>query len=224
MIDVLYTPDIDMQADMVIVGGGAILTNAGMIKTIENVLSRIRYQSLVIWGVGKAPNLGDDVIGRARLWGVRDWNSTNPDDNAHWVPCVSCLHPDLLDLRKSTPTQDFLAVNHWKRRPVNLPVEFTSITNKPNTIDAVMRAIAAHRYIITSSYHAAYWGILMNRRVMIVSAPWQEKLETFKWAVPQSTEFTWSLLDQTKNYPDSLAEAREINQAFANQVKLIASP
>lgn len=222
LIDVHYAHSLDMSVDTVFVGGGAILTSASMINNIRNVLDNVKYKNLVIWGASKAKNLADDIVDKATTWGLRDWNQDGNND--HWLPCVSCLHPRLLELRKTAATRDFLVINHWKRAEVNLPIEFTSIKNKPSTIDTVLEAIAAHRFIITSSYHAAYWGILMNRRVIIVSSPWQGKLETFKWTVPQSTKFSWELLDSSVNYPDAFGEAVTTNRSFMNQVDTIASP
>lgn len=216
--------ELDMRVDVIVVGGGALLTNDRMIQNIELVLDRVQHRHLVVWGVGKAAGKGEEILARANLWGIRDW--FDDSDNAKWVPCVSCLHTLLQNTRKIQASRDFLVIDHWKRQQIAHPGrDITRIKNNPQTMEVMVQEILRHRWVITSSYHAAYWAILLNREVAIVSAPWQSKLDTFKWKVPCAEEFSWKLLDRTQPYPDALDEAIHANADFMRKYdNLIASP
>jgi hypothetical protein len=49
------------------------------------------------------------------------------------------------------------------------------MTNVDGTIEESVRFLASGRSIITSSYHGAYWGMLLGRRVHVIS--WGSKFD-----------------------------------------------
>jgi hypothetical protein len=208
--------DLDIEVDFVIVGGGAVLQNHKFVSNLLRMLNQVRYKHLVIWGAGHNPDLAAPVLEKSSLWGVREQIDGN--SNNTWVPCVSGTHLVFRDLERHAATKDFLIIDHWKRKPIGINANATRITNNPADMINVVQTIADHRYILTSSYHAAYWAVLMKRRVVFVSNPWQDKLKYFKWSVPQAEQFTWDLLDQTEIYHDAIDVAVQGNHDFRQRV------
>jgi hypothetical protein len=214
-LDLMWHCDLDIEVDFVVVGGGAVLQNHKFVGTLLQMLSQIRYKHLVIWGAGHDPDLAAPVLEKSSLWGVREYAD---DSNDTWVPCVSGTHRVFRDLRKHQATKDFLIINHWKRKAITINANATRIKNNPADMINVVQAIANHRYILTSSYHAAYWAVLMKRRVVFVSDPWHNKLKNFRWSVPQAEQFTWDLLDQTEIYHDAIDIVGRANHDFRQRV------
>ena len=149
--------------------------------------------------------------------GVREW-SEDPEWQQTWVPCASAYHCALPRLRKSRPTQDWLIVDHWKRRRIQFPLSATRISNYGTPMQAILEAIAGHHFVLTSSYHAAYWATLLNRRVVFCSRPWTPKVCQSRWPVPAAETFSWAMLDHAGRYPTALEEALAANRAFHRQV------
>ena len=218
-MDLMWHCDIDMEVDVVVVGGGAVLQNSSFVNTLLNTLDKIRYRHLVVWGAGHDTEISASVQEKSSLWGVREWVD---DTSETWVPCVSGTHRVFREFKKHKVTKDFLIIDHWKRKPISISAGVTRITNNPADMMQMVQAIADHRYVITSSYHAAYWAVLMKRRVVFVSDPWHDKLQHFRWTVPQAEKFTWDLLDQTQIHHDALDLVGQINHDFRQRVYNLA--
>ena len=216
-MDIMWHCDIDIEVDFVVVGGGAVLQNPKFVNTLLTTLNSIRYKHLVVWGAGHNLDVAAPVIQKSSLCGVREWMD-DIGNNYTWVPCVSGTHRIFRDLGKHTATKDFLVIDHWKRKAISIDANATRISNNPADMTNIVQAIADHRYVITSSYHAAYWAVLMKRRVVFVSNPWHDKLQNFRWSVPQAEQFTWHLLDQTEIYADALDLVGQTNHDFRQRV------
>lgn len=213
-VDMVAKVDLDINVDFVFVGGGDILANQKFTNRLLASLSGIRFRHLVVWGAGHLPDISEPVREQASLWGVRE---QGPDMDA-WVPCVSGTEPEIQGHSSKQALRDFLIVDHWKRRPIYIDADHTRITNNPSTLSSMLQAMADHRYVITSSYHAVYWATLLKRRAVFVSDPWQEKLRDVAWPVPTAQTFSWALLDQTQVYTDALDQVLEANQKFRQRV------
>jgi hypothetical protein len=95
-------------------------------------------------------------------------------------------------------------------------------SNLNKSFENVISILAEAEVVLTSSYHAAYWAILLGRRVVVV--PWSTKFLQFRWPV----EFAFDLdgvsnaIKNSRKFPDALEESRTANIAFAHDVsKLI---
>jgi hypothetical protein len=202
------------QFDNVIVGGGAFPNKFA--SSVKKFLQNQTIKNFVIWGTGweiNDPEL-DDLARSAQLLGIREWLPNTAYEN-NWVPCVSVLHPCIEKGLKVLPTKNFLIIDHWKRQKIEFgALDHTRISNKPNSIHQVVEAIADHRWVITSSYHGAYWSILLNKRVIFISNPWIPKCATLKYHIPQAENFNFDLLDLSQKYPDAYEECRQVNLEF----------
>jgi hypothetical protein len=200
--------------DNVVVGGGGMANK--FVSSLEPFFEQQTIKNLVIWGVGwEVDNLGlDRLAQKATLLGIREWLPNTPYQHA-WVPCVSVLHPCIEKSLSVIPTKNFLIIDHWKRNPIDFNgLDHTRITNRSNDIAPIIETIADHRWVITSSYHGAYWSILLNKRVIFVSDPWMAKCNTLKYPIPYGEHFSWDLLDQTQKYPNAYEECRQVNLYF----------
>jgi hypothetical protein len=151
-------------------------------------------------------------LDRFDLVGLRDW-----DVGARWVPCASCLHPALDRHRDDPPRHELVFADHPKFFAIEAG-RAPKLSNLENDIDTLVAFIASGRSVVTSSYHVAYWGVLLGRRVVV--APWSTKFLRFKWPVELAADLDGLShhLARARAYPEALAEARAANLAFAADV------
>jgi hypothetical protein len=144
--------------------------------------------------------------------GVRDHGTA-----FDWVPCVSCMDSRLDHYRNIAPEHPLVAIDH----PDFCKIELNRIprfSNIGNNFDSILSFIASGETVLCASYHAAYWAILMGRKVVVV--PWSEKFLRFKQTVPACSD-SGELQDCIKRsirHPEALKECRESNLAFASKV------
>jgi exopolysaccharide biosynthesis predicted pyruvyltransferase EpsI len=67
--------------------------------------------------------------------------------------------------------------------------------NSGSNIDHTIELLGSANIIITNSYHGAYWGTLLKKRVIVVS-PWSSKFFALRHQVP--------LIDKTDNWTDAI--------------------
>ena len=215
LVDYSFLPNLSgWEFDNVIIGGGGMANK--FVTHIKDFLHSCTIKNVVIWGVGWEVNNPalDDLAKSATMLGIREWLPDSVYKN-YWVPCVSVLHPSIEKSLKILPTKNFLIIDHWKRQKIAFDgLEHTRISNRSHSMHTVIETIADHRSIITSSYHGAYWGILLNKRVIFVSDPWMAKCATLKYKIPQAENFSFDLLDAAEKYPDAFEECRQANLTF----------
>ena len=137
---------------------------------IKNSLNRYkaffeeRYRLLISKNI--YTKIENSILQESAKVGVRDYQT-----NFDILPCSSCLHPIFDELLKDSPDQnckvgifghsDFLQINQF---PGSKNYEYIG-----KEINFVVRAIASCSSIVTSSYHCAYWGMLLGKKVSIRS-------------------------------------------------------
>jgi hypothetical protein len=230
-----------------ILGGGGLLFPR-FLNNIAQLLVEKKDTKIIAWGVGQqvygkvngafqafdyAPYLNNfDLIG------IRDFDLFHS-----WVPCASCMHPAFDKPR--TIQHEFVVFSHKK---FQLAVEnFPRMTNEIQDFEAVLDFLGAGETILTSSYHGAYWGALLGRKVL--AFPFSSKFYNLKhrptlysvknWNQPK---FRLSVLGKTicelrygskfsckienwqaalkycKIYADSLYESRRQNRLYYEKV------
>lgn len=136
----------------------------------------------VIWGAGhngevskkskKDLDLPDWLV-EFNAVGVRDWNQGHT-----WVPCASCLHPAL---RESYAIKnDVIFFEHKKQLLKDFGTDsIPRFVNSGSNIEQTIELLGSANIILTNSYHGAYWGTLLNKRVVVVDT-WSTKFLNFK--------------------------------------------
>lgn len=166
-----------LQGKHILIGGGGLLYSRflGNITTLGKAQDRGR---LIAWGVGQqdyqffAENHKFDYSSYLKefdLVGIRDFNA-----GYNWVPCASCMHPSF-DQNRAIK-HEFVVFSHKK---FQLKIDsFPRMTNETQGIEEVLDFLGSGETILTSSYHGAYWGTLLGRKVL--AFPFSSKFLTFK--------------------------------------------
>ena len=219
----VYEPPIAKGDVLVLGGGGLISTNFA--PFMEKLASAHTLTSaLVAWGVGE--NMHSNKAGKTvapwndrlpaylknfDLVGIRDYGTEYP-----WVPCASCML-DLFD--KSYEVSHPVVVFEHKRTPLPL-AGFPRRSNIGTDIAEAIAFLASGEIIITNSYHGAYWATLLGRRV--IAMPNVSKMYRMKHPQVICAADQWErYAGFAQSYPNELAECREANVAFFEQVKAL---
>lgn len=208
----IFTNDIpEIKSDAVIIGGGALMTNKKFLRNIYRCLESIDSKYRIVWGVGFEPdNIDLDIKDQFDLFSTREYKLNS---EVEWVPCSSVLHPIFNEVESIRPTQDFLIVDHFKRF-IEFDKLHTRIVNKPNNIRNIVEQIAKHRFIITSSYHVAYWSILLGKRCAVIGDKLPKKFNRMKHFPVISKTWNDDLYDQAKVWPEARYESIKANYRF----------
>jgi exopolysaccharide biosynthesis predicted pyruvyltransferase EpsI len=212
-----------IKNNSIIIGGGGLLNRPSFgkpIKMLEELSNR--GKKTVLWGLGHneknkntfgkvtSYNIEPSAFG---LVGVRDYNM-----GLEWVPCASCLNP-IMDTKLDVENEVGL-IYHKKtlknKRVLNSLKEYPSTSNT-TSIEEIITFIAKSEIIVTDSYHAMYWSMLLDKKV--IALPNSSKFYSFKYQ-PTFSDFENFKKDLKKPQKHSgvLEECREINLKFAEKV------
>jgi hypothetical protein len=91
-------------------------------------------------------------------------------------------------------------------------------SNDSGDLDGALAFLASGETIITSTYHGAYWGLMLGRRVIVV--PWATKFLGFRHPVTLCHELVdlQGCLKRVQAFPEALDECRAANVAHAERV------
>ena len=157
-----------ISANSLIIGGGGLLNRNGFklqMDAFEDLAKR--GKKTVLWGVGhnnKFPKTYDKVtnydvdIDTFGLVGTRDYSLSG-----EYVPCVSCMHT-LFDV-SYTVTQEFGVILHKdtvKRPEIVALFKDYPTTSNTTDLEALITFIGSSQKVVTDSYHAMYWSMLMG--------------------------------------------------------------
>ncbi len=175
---------------------------------------------LILWGVGANTHDGKkfewpEWTGEFDLVGLRDW--PNP---WNYVPCPSCMH-ESFSVDRPDPIHK-LVIYDQVDFPVGVQMEGVPRENNSHPASEMERIIAflaSGETILTSSYHGAYWGFLLNRKV-VVWKPFSTKFYGLKprtvFADENNLELALSIPQDNDGFLD---ECRELNRQFYYLVK-----
>lgn len=192
---------------------------------ISEFMNKINSDSSpkVIWGAGhngdvskkskKEIDLPDWLVEFSAV-GIRDW-----DQGYSWVPCASCLHPAL---RKSYNIKnDIIFFEHKKQLLKDFGTDsIPRFINSGSNIEQTIELLGSANIILTNSYHGAYWGTLLKKRVVVVE-PWSTKFLNFKHSPTLlSKDESWKdAINRSTIHGSALDECSSANEAFWNIVK-----
>ncbi|MFI2486546.1 hypothetical protein ACH47X_06520 [Promicromonospora kroppenstedtii] len=228
-----------LQGKLVIVGGSGLVGPGRFESCVESIF-RQRPAAVALWGIGHNFQQGVHLDpttgwrrrvlkdGVTRLWpewlakadvvGVRDWDAGMP-----WVPCASCMLPAFDVLREREPEREFVVLNHYERgidtsRPLAAGVEFEHITNNTEDIFDTLTRLASAKVVVSNSYHALYWAMLLGRGAVAV-APNSTRFHGFRWPVSYASQADWlGAVEHAQPAPEALGQAREANVEFSRRV------
>lgn len=206
-----------------VIGGGGLLNRKSFqfqMETFEKLGAH--GKKTVLWGVGHNSKSKKDFKklngysinpGNFGLTGTRD-HSLAPN----WVPCVSCMHT-LFDTNFTSSRETGIILHEKTYNKARILSEFEDVPLISNTtdIEAYVGFIKDSEHIITNSYHAMYWGILLEKKVLVI--PNSSKFFDFKYD-PVFTTYEDCLKDikKARAYSGVLEECRERNLDFAGKV------
>lgn len=199
------------------------------LKEYQDLIKRYvdRLQSTTapryLWGAGHNADPGKklknrldypDWISEFTKVGVRDWNQNLP-----WAPCASCMHPALR--KKYSIKNEVIWFEHKKQLIKDFGNDsIPRFVNSGDNIEQTIELLGSANTILTNSYHGAYWGTLMNKRVIVVGA-WSTKFASMKHAPKLlSPDTDWkTVVDRVEVYPDALDECITVTEQFWRSIK-----
>lgn len=206
-----------------IIGGGGLLNLPHFdlqMKLFESLGAM--GKKTVLWGpghndtdrskFGKQVNYNVDIRNFG-LAGVRDYSRKE-----HYVPCVSCLHP-IFDQAFEETQEVGILFGKKSSQNESLQKKLQNYPTSSNTtnLEEMVHFIGQSHTLVTDSYHAMYWGMLLGKKTLVV--PTTTKFYDFKYPSVISTyENFENDLTEAKAYSGVLEECREINHAFAEKV------
>jgi len=207
-----------------IIGGGGLL-NIKYFQEQMHLFEALakKGKKIVLWGTGhneidleafKKSNKYWIDIKQFGLSGTRDYSNTEKD---YWLPCVSCMH-SVFDKNYEIQHDIGLLFNHKSIKDNNLKAKYKDYPISSNTtnLEQMVAFIGMSETIVTNSYHAMYWAILLKRKVIAI--PTTSKFLDFKYKVPISSFDNFkSKLNETKVYNGVLDECRKLNNQFAEK-------
>lgn len=105
------------------------------------------------------------LLKSASLVGLRDMQSEFP-----CLPCPTCLHPIFDQHKDKTLVFDKPCwIGHEDFLTLHTHSNLTKIPYIGSELSTVVREMANYSKIFTSSYHCAYWGMLLGKEVKICS-------------------------------------------------------
>lgn len=208
-------PEEPVDADVVIVGGGDIISKRHWIVAIDKILEKRKKAKKVLWGAGAY--MGSDLIGFDLMKKFDYVGIRNVGHFYDWVPCASVLNKAFQDSPKA-PKNEILIIDHFKTNLYcDLPVK--RIVNKPQTFENMVDKIKAHDLIITNSYHAAFWSTILGKRVIVVGLYLMDKLQTMKHKPLIIPYWDDRAIDIAWRYPNAHDECIEATRDFYKKIQ-----
>lgn len=215
------------RSDLIVFGGGGLLDNKKFIPSFDYIKSKYS-DKLVVWGAGSnAVATSSDMtdLNGIDLVGVRDYSSAIRS-RSRWVPCASCLFGPLREYKslasKVNPKWVGIFENNSGANVARVGdcgvTNFELMGNKKVSFKEVLEFIIYSEYLVTSSFHAAYWATLLGTPVLAV--PTSSKFYTFKHKVPLVEKDNWlERLDEAVVHEGAFEECVEANLSFLSDVK-----
>ena len=192
---------------------------------LHQYLKKIEYTDNLkfVWGAGFNGDITEAVtpeypagLLNFELVGLRD-HFTNMKHT--WVPCASCMHPALQ--KKYEIKNDVIWFEHKKQLVKDFGNDsIPRFVNSGSNIDQTIELLGSANIILTNSYHGAYWGTLLGKKVIVVG-PWSNKFQFMKHK-PKflSKKEGWKdVVDDIEVHKDALAECVTTTEAFWKKIK-----
>lgn len=157
------------------------------------------------------------ALSRFSAVGIRDHH---PASRFSWVPCASCMHP-AFD-KKYPIKNEIIWFEHKKQLVKDFGKEpIPRYVNTGSNIEHTIELLGSAEVIITNSYHGAYWGTLLGKKVVVAGGVWSGKFRWFKHQpyILDKKEDVFKIIPLIKTYPKALEECRKANLDFWNLIQ-----
>lgn len=146
--------------------------------------------------------------------GVRDWGQS-----LSWTPCASCMHPAL---RKNYAIKnDVIFFEHKKQLLKDFGTDsIPRFINSGANVEQTIELLGSANIILTNSYHGAYWGVLLKKKVIVVSA-WGAKFYALRHApyILDKNEPWQPAIDMAPTYHSALDECIQATENYWKDIK-----
>lgn len=194
---------------------------------VHQTINKIKQDAgiKILWGVGhngempKKPSKDGKLIYPEWLLdfnmiGVRDFKQ-----DYEWVPCASCMHPAL---RQKYPIRNqVIWFEHKKQLIKDFGTEpIPRFINSGSNIEQTIELLGSAEVILTNSYHGAYWGTLMKKKVVVVG-PWSSKFLALKHRpfMVEKLDSWKDVVDETTIHDSALDECVDRTERYWKAVK-----
>jgi len=194
----------------IIFGGGMLVKRIRM----WDILPHIKGKKIG-WGIGNSNKYHkrydyskESFVSGFDLLGVRDFGI-----GLRYVPCPTCLL-DVFD-KEYEIKHDVVCYQNTLSLPVDLGIP--TMGNEGKSISEVIEFIASGETVISTSYHGAYWGQLLSRKVAVI--PFNSKFFSYKHQPVVTDTKNWSKdISKCQRVDDFLEECRGLNLDFKAEV------
>lgn len=179
----------------------------------------------IIWGAGHNGDYQKKLKGGLEYpsW-LRNFDLVGVRDYAQeytWAPCASCMHPAL---RKTYAIKNDVIWFEHKKQLIK-STEFGNdpiprFVNSGNNMEQTIELLGSANTIITNSYHGAYWGTLLKKRVIVFEA-WSSKFNAMKHApyFLGKGEYWKDIIGSVPVYRNALDECVSATESYWNRVR-----
>ena len=206
-----------------ILGGGGL--GAPFFDPYLQVLEGTSVENRIVWGCGVdiisernsfLPDVQYELYGsyfeNFSSVGLRVWSD---HQKFKYVPCVSCMHPFFDKYRDVKPTKFAGFYSHYRVPLFGASgAGFCAATNYGENLEEKLSFLADCEYVITNTFHGAYWATLLGRKV--IAMPFKSGMWSLKHKPVFTTPLTLTddILDKCNEFPESLDESRILNVNF----------
>lgn len=127
------------------------------------------------------------------------------------------MHP-LFDKYIDNPKKNVFGIYEHKDVPLDVKgIDIPKFTNFGSNLESKLSFISGCEFIITNTYHGAYWATLCRCKVIVI--PFKSSLLSFRHKpIFCRSDLTDAHLDAAQVYENSLSESRLENINFYNFV------
>lgn len=211
----------ELKGQFIVLGGGGLIHlpspeyNNGRIGWLDELLETTPY--IVSWGLGhNVYSLTDfeypECLDHFLANGVRDQGV-----KFDWVPCASCMDPSFHH-RYKIKHEIVVFEAGIQLQPFGFGSRYPKKRNT-GSFKACVKFLAEGETIFTNSYHGAYWGMLLGRKVVVIN-PHSSKFYAIHPGVGfcRHKENLDAIIGKTESDKTFLAECRSRNKKYYTQV------
>lgn len=227
--NILKNEGITLNTNFSVIMGGGIYFPKDKPR-LKKIMKDAKY--FIGWGLGLDSRMDlTEYVNQFSLLGTREKFSNFIDNKKiFYVPCSSCMNNFFVNYLSNNSfskiTKDIaIHLNHgFNEKEISNRFTNKDITYTTTDFNQSIKNMAEAEYVITNSYHGAYWSSLMGKKVICLATKvpkWDGLHENIIFTdIDQIDE----ALRKVKNVPlDYLKECQELNIGFYNKVMELLS-